>query len=143
MQRGMSRRALREEGASMVRMAMRYMWSAMDSLDGMPKRRQPSRGVVLRRVRRWRKGRGAGVVVEVLEGGRLERARGGRLVGGFFGGGGGGGWGGGGYLLRRTMVLLGRRLWGEGWGLRLGGHWVRSWGWGLRLRCLGVRGEWT
>lgn len=47
-------------------MDMRYMWSAMDSpaADRMLKRRQPSRLVVLRRSRRWRKGRG-GVVVEV------------------------------------------------------------------------------
>lgn len=42
----------------MVMMDMRYMWSEMDSPDVMPKRRQPSRLVVLRRSRRWRKGRG-------------------------------------------------------------------------------------
>lgn len=38
-------------------MDMRYMWSEMDSPDVMRKRRQPSRLVVLRRSRRWRKGR--------------------------------------------------------------------------------------
>lgn len=37
---------------------MRYMWSAIDSPWTMPKRRQPSRLVVLRRWRRCRKGRG-------------------------------------------------------------------------------------
>jgi hypothetical protein len=60
-------------------MAMRYMWSPIDSprmwllevlvvvfvlvLElSMPKRRQPSRGVVFRRSRRWKKG--IGEVVE-------------------------------------------------------------------------------
>lgn len=42
----------------MVRMDMRYMWSAMDSQLSMPKRRQPARLVVLRRSSRWKKGMG-------------------------------------------------------------------------------------
>jgi hypothetical protein len=42
----------------MVMMDMRYMWSLMDSQSLMPKRRQPARWVVLRRSRRWKKGRG-------------------------------------------------------------------------------------
>lgn len=70
----MSKREEREEGASIVRMDMRYMWSAIDSPLEMPKRRQPSRGVVFRRVRRWRKGIGvvgAGLVVGAGE--RVER----------------------------------------------------------------------
>ena len=52
-------RQLSEGGASIVMMDMRYMWSEIDSPVVMPKRRQPSRLVVLRRSRRWRKGRGA------------------------------------------------------------------------------------
>ena len=51
-------RQLSEGGASIVMMDMRYMWSEIDSPVVMPKRRQPSRLVVLRRSRRWRKGRG-------------------------------------------------------------------------------------
>lgn len=39
---------------------MRYMWSEMDSPLSIPKRRQPSRLVVLRRSRRWKKGTGEG-----------------------------------------------------------------------------------
>lgn len=42
----------------MVMMDMRYMWSEMDSPDVIPKRRQPSRLVVLRRSSRCRKGKG-------------------------------------------------------------------------------------
>ena len=60
---------MREEsvvGQRRVRIDMRYMWSDMDSGEGMWKRRQPSRGVVFRRSRRWRKGRG---VVGGVEGG--------------------------------------------------------------------------
>lgn len=56
----MSRRDESEAGASMVMMDMRYMWSAIDSPDVMPKRRQPSRLVVLRRSRRCRNGMGVG-----------------------------------------------------------------------------------
>jgi hypothetical protein len=47
----------------MVMMAMRYMWSAMLSPWRMEKRRHPSRGVVLRRVRRWKKGIGVLLLV--------------------------------------------------------------------------------
>ena len=47
-----------EDGAIIVRMDMRYMWSLMDSQSAMPKRRHPARGVVLRRSRRWKKGMG-------------------------------------------------------------------------------------
>lgn len=56
-------------------MDMRYMWSAMDSGCGMEKRRHPSRGVVLRRWRRWRKGIGVlgGVGEGWRGGGRVER----------------------------------------------------------------------
>lgn len=50
--------ARREGGARKVIRDMRYMWSEMDSGLGRPKRFQPSRGVVFRRDRRWRKGRG-------------------------------------------------------------------------------------
>ena len=49
---------MRDGGASMVMMDMRYMWSEMDSPFRRPMRRQPSRLVVLRRVRRWKKGIG-------------------------------------------------------------------------------------
>lgn len=59
----------------MVRMDMRYMWSAIDSLGLVEKRRQPSRGVVLRRSRRCVKGR---MVVGGVGGGgerlKVERA---------------------------------------------------------------------
>lgn len=34
------------------------MWSDIDSEEGIEKRRQPSRGVVFRRSRMWRKGMG-------------------------------------------------------------------------------------
>lgn len=44
-------------GANMVMIDMRYMWSEMDS-PLIPKRRQPSRFVVLRRSRRWKNGIG-------------------------------------------------------------------------------------
>jgi len=57
-QRGMLRREERVEGASMVRMDMRYMWSEMDSPFSILKRRQPARGVVFRRSMRWKNGRG-------------------------------------------------------------------------------------
>ena len=46
---------------------MRYMWSAMDSGWGRWKRRQPSRGVVFRRERVWRKARGEVVVVVAVD----------------------------------------------------------------------------
>lgn len=49
---------VKDAGAIMVMMDMRYMWSEMDSQLSMPKRRQPARWVVLRRSRRWKKGRG-------------------------------------------------------------------------------------
>lgn len=62
----------------MVMMDMRYMWSEIDSPWFMPKRRQPSRFVVLRRSRRWKKGTGevvcgsgrwaAGIVERIVEG---------------------------------------------------------------------------
>jgi hypothetical protein len=54
-------------------MDMRYMWSEIDSPWVMPKRRQPSRLVVFRRSRRWRKG--IGVVGGVVGAGvgRVER----------------------------------------------------------------------
>ena len=42
----------------MVIRDMRYMWSEIDSGLGTSERHQPSRGVVLRRERRWRNGRG-------------------------------------------------------------------------------------
>lgn len=48
----------REVGAHIRMMAIRYMWSAMDSESGTPKRGQPVRGVVLRRSIRWKKGTG-------------------------------------------------------------------------------------
>ena len=54
------RRGVRLVGQSMVMRAMRYIWSEMDSPEVMPKRRQPSRLVVLRRARRWKKGTGDG-----------------------------------------------------------------------------------
>lgn len=50
-----------EEGAIMVRMDMRYMWSEMDSPCTIPKRRQPSRLVVFSRSSRWKKGSGESV----------------------------------------------------------------------------------
>ena len=37
---------------------IRYMWSEIDSPLRMLKRRQPSRGVVFKRSRRWKKGMG-------------------------------------------------------------------------------------
>ena len=49
---------VREAGASIVMIDMRYMWSAIDSPCAIPKRRQPSRLVVLSRLRKCRKGRG-------------------------------------------------------------------------------------
>ena len=56
----------------MVMMDMRYIWSEMDSPWLMLKRRQPSRLVVLRRSRRWKKG--SGEVELVWKGvGRVER----------------------------------------------------------------------
>lgn len=74
----MSMREARARGASSVMMAMRYMWSEIDSPWFMPKRRQPSRFVVFRRVRRWKKGtgevvcdtgwKGAGMVERTVEG---------------------------------------------------------------------------
>jgi len=70
-QRGTSRREESEGGHSIVRIDMRYMWSAMDSPWAMPKRRQPSRLVVFRRERRWKKGTGEAV----LGWGRWERVR--------------------------------------------------------------------
>jgi len=60
----------------MVMMDMRYMWSEMDSPWLMPKRRHPSRLVVLRRSRRWKKGRGEDELVS----GWLSRVE--RTVGG-------------------------------------------------------------
>lgn len=69
---------LSDAGASIVMMDMRYMWSEMDSPVSMPKRRQPSRLVVLRRVRRWRKERGVSgwVVLGRDDGARAARAEG-------------------------------------------------------------------
>lgn len=58
MQWGMFSREERAGGASMVMMDMRYMWSEIDSPSWIPKRRHPSRLVVLRRERRWKKGIG-------------------------------------------------------------------------------------
>lgn len=66
----MLRRDEREGGASMVRMDMRYMWSEMDSPCLMWKRHQPSRLVVFRRSRRWKKGIG---LVGAVEGGGVWR----------------------------------------------------------------------
>lgn len=63
MQRARSSLEEREGGQRKVIRAMRYMWSLMDSPWFRPKRRQPSRLVVLRRSRRWKKGIG-----EVVEG---------------------------------------------------------------------------
>lgn len=53
-------------------MDMRYMWSLILSPWLMPKRRQPSRLVVLRRSRRWKKGKGEEDLV-VGRTGRVER----------------------------------------------------------------------
>lgn len=58
MQRGTSRREDSEGGQSMVMIDMRYMWSEMDSPWLMPNLRHPSRLVVFRRSRRWKKGTG-------------------------------------------------------------------------------------
>lgn len=58
MQCGILSLEAREGGHSMVRIDMRYMWSAIDSPWFMPKRRHPSRGVVFKRSRRWKKGIG-------------------------------------------------------------------------------------
>jgi len=35
---------------------MRYMWSEIDSMGSILKRRQPSREVVFRRLMRWKRG---------------------------------------------------------------------------------------
>lgn len=72
MQCGIFKREERGEGGSMVMMDMRYMWSDIDSPFRIPKRRQPSRLVVLRRWRRCKKGIG---VVGLVGGGwgRVER----------------------------------------------------------------------
>jgi hypothetical protein len=55
----------------MVMMDMRYMWSEILSPLSIPKRRQPSRGVVFRRSRRWKKGMGdwgfVGMEIEAVE----------------------------------------------------------------------------
>lgn len=48
-------------------MDIRYMWSDIDSEEGIEKRRQPSRGVVFRRSRMWKKGMG---VVGLAGGGK-------------------------------------------------------------------------
>ena len=61
----MSRREESEVGANMVMIDIRYIWSEIDSPPRMLKRRQPSRGVVFKRSRRWKKGIG---VVGVLVG---------------------------------------------------------------------------
>ncbi len=57
----------------MVKMDMRYMWSEIDSPAVMSKRFQPSRLVVFRRSRRWKKGIGE-VGFEGTGVGRAERA---------------------------------------------------------------------
>lgn len=69
---GISSFEARDGGVSSVIIDIRYMWSEMDSPWLMPKRRQPSRFVVLRRSRRWKKGKGE---VEFVIGweGRVER----------------------------------------------------------------------
>jgi hypothetical protein len=67
-------------------MDIRYIWSAMLSPLRIPKRRQPSRLLVLRRERRWKKGRGEGVrgargwgrVRRTVEGGQFVVSAGGR-----------------------------------------------------------------
>lgn len=67
--------SLSEGGANMLIMAMRYMWSEMDSPRAMPNRRHPSRLVVLSRSRMWKYGTGesefsaggpAGIVARTL-----------------------------------------------------------------------------
>lgn len=58
----------------MVMMDMRYIWSEIDSPDVISWRRQPSRLVVLRRSRKWRKVRGGLVVEDEWRVGIWERA---------------------------------------------------------------------
>ena len=74
MQCGMFSWEARAGGASMVMIDMRYMWSDIDSPDVISSRRQPSRLVVLRRSRRWKKGRGELVVENEGRLGTWERA---------------------------------------------------------------------
>ena len=57
----------------MVKMDMRYIWSEIDSPAVISKRFQPSRLVVFRRSRRWKKGIGE-VGFEGTGVGRAERA---------------------------------------------------------------------
>lgn len=71
MQRERLKREDREGGASMVIMDMRYIWSEIDSPAEMPKRRHPSRLVVLSRSIRCRKG---SVEVGFLGGGKGREA---------------------------------------------------------------------
>jgi hypothetical protein len=42
----------------MVRIDIRYMWSAIDSPRGTPKRRHPSRFSIFKRSMRWKNGMG-------------------------------------------------------------------------------------
>ncbi len=69
----MSRFLESEDGASIVRIDMRYIWSEIDSPAVMLKRLQPSRLVVFSRSRRWKKGTGD-VGFEKMGVGRADRA---------------------------------------------------------------------
>lgn len=52
---GMFKRDAKDGGASIVIIDIRYMWSEMDSAAHSPRRRHPSRFVVFRRSRKWKK----------------------------------------------------------------------------------------
>lgn len=49
------KRDAKDGGASMVIIDIRYIWSEIDSAVYSPKRRHPSRFVVFRRSRKWKK----------------------------------------------------------------------------------------
>jgi hypothetical protein len=57
-QRDMLMREAMLVGATMARIAMRYMWSEIDSPFSMPTLAQPVRLVVFSRSMRWKKGTG-------------------------------------------------------------------------------------